>query len=634
MSKFNYKILSLLVVLFVLNVLLFISCERDNDIELTTISVANEQFTPSYTSAGVRCQFTTDATLRNVCLQYSLTSDFTEYEEVAMWESDGSYHASLENLQDNTAYYIRYSVSNRFSSVIINDMSQFCTLQSVVPIINIDSIGDIWDTHAKAFVNLSFDGGASISKIGICWTTSSNPTIQDNKVEVHDKNTSFLNLASLQPNTKYYIRAYAENKMGICYSSEKSFLTFALPEIQSGEITNIQATAASGSATLLFNGNDTSTTVGFCWSENPMPTISDNHQEVSLEGNTLSCRLSDLKDETKYFVRSYAKNKIGTTYGLDKSFVTLKAYLPSLVTTNIFDVSYTYAKIEGDVTDDGGADVTERGICYSTLANPTINGNNCYTKQCGKGLGKYICELNNLHDNTIYFARTYAINIKGVAYGDEVTFTTKERLYIDGYEYVDLGLPSGTLWATHNIGATTPEGYGDYFAWGETEPKRFYVWERYKYCEGTEKTLTKYCTNSEYGKVDHKQTLEPMDDAAQVNWGGRWKVPTEADADELLENCIWTWDTINNISGCKVQGKNGNYIFIPAAGSSWNPNSYFVMGEYWCNSILSRGNIGDESYEGYPSSAFIFKIVESNSSHYGSSLSREYGCTIRPVCVP
>ena len=628
MAKFNTHIKLLLCLCLDL---LVISCNKDNDIDLTTVSVVNEQVTPSYISAEVQCRFQTEATLRDAYLQYSLTSDFAEYGEVMMWENNGGYHTYVEDLQDNTIYYIRYVVSNRYSSVMVDDISQFQTLQPSVPTINIDSIGDLWDTHAKAYVTMAFDGGAPISKMGICWSTQSNVSIQDNKKESETK-TYIFDITSLQPNTTYYVRAYAENKKGISYSEEESFVTFALPQVQTGDITNIQPTMASLSAVLLFDGNDITTSAGFCWSETPNPTIFDHFQVVTSVDNILNYNLSYLKDETGYYIRSYAKNKIGTTYGEERFFKTLKASLPSITTTNVFDVEYSSAIIEGFINDDGGAEVIERGVCYSTLPNPTISDNDSYTQQCGQGVGKYACKLHDLQDNTIYYVRTYAINIKGVSYGNEVTFTTKERLYIDGYEYVDLGLPSGTLWAAHNIGATAPEEYGDYSAWAETPTKRFYVWDRYQYCEGTENTLTKYCTNSEYGRVDYKQTLEPMDDAAHVIWGGNWKIPTRDNAEELIEHCKCTWDTIDNICGCKVQGKNGNCIFIPAAGSSWNPNSYFMMGEYWCNSIMSYGSIGDDSYEGFPSQAFIFKLTE-NLNFYTSWLSRENGCTIRPVCV-
>ena len=434
MSKFNYKILSLLVVLFVLNVLLFISCERDNDIELTTISVTNEQFTPSYTSAGVRCRFTTDATLRNVCLQYSLTSDFTEYEEVAMWESDGSYHASLENLQDNTTYYIRYSVSNRFSSVIVNDVSQFSTLQPSVPTISIDSIGDIWDTHAKTFVNLSFDGGATISKMGICWSTQPNVSLQDNKKEAQTA-TSVFNMTSLQPNTTYYIRAYAENKKGISYSDEKTFITYALPQVQTSDITDIQLTSAVLAGSLIFDGNDATTIAGLCWGRDPEPTLLGIHQDLEVRNNIFNYTLSNLEDETQYYVRAYARNKIGVVYGDEKSFTTQSAVIPTIITTEVTNISYTTATVGGNITSDGGANITERGICYSTSVNPTIDDIKITS---GTGKGAYTVNLTNLTDSTTYHVRAYAINKKGVSYGDEVIFMT------DGYTLPEISTSQPT----------------------------------------------------------------------------------------------------------------------------------------------------------------------------------------------
>ena len=110
----------------------------------------------------------------------------------------------------------------------------------------------------------------------------------------------------------------------------------------------------------------------------------------------------------------------------------------------------------------------------------------------------------------------------------------------DEHEWVDLGLPSGTLWATCNVGADNPEDYGDYFAWGETEPKVIYNWSTYKWCNGSVNTMTKYCTDSGYGTVDNKTELDPADDAATVNWGTSWRMPTLEQLDELLTKCTWT----------------------------------------------------------------------------------------------
>ncbi|MBR5532185.1 MAG: T9SS C-terminal target domain-containing protein, partial [Bacteroidales bacterium] len=128
-------------------------------------------------------------------------------------------------------------------------------------------------------------------------------------------------------------------------------------------------------------------------------------------------------------------------------------------------------------------------------------------------------------------------------------------------EYVDLGLPSGIKWATCNVGANSPEDYGDYFAWGETEPKDYYDWSTYKYCNGSYDIMTKYFTDSDYGTVDNKTTLELTDDAAHVNWGGNWRMPTKAEQDELrnTDNCTWEWTTLNGVEGYKViSKKNGN----------------------------------------------------------------------------
>ena len=196
----------------------------------------------------------------------------------------------------------------------------------------------------------------------------------------------------------------------------------------------------------------------------------------------------------------------------------------------------------------------------------------------------------------------------------------------NGHEYVDLGLPSGLKWATCNVGATTPEEYGDYFAWGETSPKTTYNWSTYKYCNGSSTTMTKYCTNSSYGTVDYKTVLELEDDAVRVNWGGNWRMPTEAEYNELknTNNCTWEWTTQNGVKGYKVTSVvNGNSIFLPAAGDRYGDDlsgagSY---GNYWSSSL----------YTSYSHGAYY---VHFGSSYVGFSLDyfRYYGHSVRAVC--
>ena len=162
----------------------------------------------------------------------------------------------------------------------------------------------------------------------------------------------------------------------------------------------------------------------------------------------------------------------------------------------------------------------------------------------------------------------------------------------EDHDYVDLGLPSGTLWATCNVGASSPEEYGDYFAWGETEPKNDYSWSTYKYCimgNAYTVTLTKYCTDSYYGTVDNKTELEPSDDAATVNWGSNWQMPSLEQFEELINSSYTTttWTTMNGVSGYEITSKsNGNSIFLPAAGCRNNASlGSASYGYYWSRSL-------------------------------------------------
>ena len=194
------------------------------------------------------------------------------------------------------------------------------------------------------------------------------------------------------------------------------------------------------------------------------------------------------------------------------------------------------------------------------------------------------------------------------------------------HEWVDLGLPSGTLWATCNVGASAPEEYGDYFAWGETEPKDYYDWSTYKWCNGTSSTMTKYCTNSGYGYngfVDNKTELDPEDDAAYVNWGPSWRMPTTEQQRELYENCSSVWTTQNGVNGRLFTGSNGNTLFLPAAGDRWYESLYYVGsdGYYWSRTL----------YSSLRGSAYTLDFNSGSVGWYGDD--RRAGVPVRAVRV-
>ncbi len=669
-------------------VAVFVACKKDRDVEFSTFEVENEKISPSYTSTELSCKVRCAATINQFYLQYDTVADFSTYQEVELVEDEKTevYSVKIGDLLDNTTYYVRYVAVNSYSQVTSEAVSEFKTLQASVPTIEVREITDVLDTIATVGFVLKFNGGADVTKMGVCWSVDSVPTIEDKYVEcsrdaincVSDGDSLVLKISGLEANTTYFVRAYAENKMGVGYSESKAFVTLTLPEVETEDVTDIQLTSGWLNGLVLFNGNDTTTEYGFCWGEESDLTIeeSQNVKVEVAEDSTFTYRLSNLQDETKYYVRAYAKNKIGLVYGEVKEFTTQSTILAVVVTAEALDVTYTSAKVGGKVEADGGSDVTERGICYSTTKSPTIENKKVVL---GTGLGSFTTELSDLQDGTKYYVRAYAINKKGVSYGETVVFETKAYLlaevitstptditntsaivggtvvsdggvevvergvcysttenptiadskivvdkglgsfnvtlsslqdgtkyYVRAYainkkgvsygeivefetlsRFVDLGL--SVNWAMCNVGANRPEDYGDYFAWGEVEPKMVYDWSTYKYCVNDGGNLTKYCIHSEYGNnnfIDNKVVLDLVDDVASVNWGD-CRMPTYPEIEELKNECEWTLITKKGVNGYQVLGPNGNSIFLPMAGYMSEGQLCYdgSHGGYWSNCL-------------------------------------------------
>ena len=226
-------------------------------------------------------------------------------------------------------------------------------------------------------------------------------------------------------------------------------------------------------------------------------------------------------------------------------------------------------------------------------------------------------------------------NGTGVAYqyGHELSIDKNMTLYAQWeegpYVYVDLGL--SVKWATFNVGATKPEEYGEYFAWGETESKDYYDWSTYKWCRGTEESLTKYCVDSDWGynrQTDNKTLLDLSDDAANANWGENWRMPTGTECNELIKECTWTYTEYNGVTGYRVTSKtNSNSIFLPSAGLRFDSKLQYVgmVGDYWSSSLDTD----------YPTSdainLYFYNEGPRLDGMYMSYLYRSVGRTVRPV---
>ena len=269
----------------------------------------------------------------------------------------------------------------------------------------------------------------------------------------------------------------------------------------------------------------------------------------------------------------------------------------------------------------------EYGVMYSTdKAKLEVHeGDIAFTSEIEGN--EYKVTLRGLRsDKTYYYCAVVRIKLIN-NYGKVELFKTDKPN--ENHEYVDLGLPSGTLWATCNIGANIPEDYGDYFAWGETmlPEDNSYLWTSYKWSNSLNTTLTKYCNDSYYGKdgfTDDLTELEISDDAAYVNWGGDWRMPSKEQFDELINSSYTTieWTTLNGVNGRKITSKsNGRTLFFPAAGSRYDSSlgGAGSFGYYWSRTLPSFG----------PYYAWV--MCFSSYSVLIDGNSRSIGLSIRPV---
>ena len=270
--------------------------------------------------------------------------------------------------------------------------------------------------------------------------------------------------------------------------------------------------------------------------------------------NLFTGKLTNLIDGMTYYVR-YRISNIWSEIILDETeqFTTYPISAPVMGETEISDITFNSAIINGTMIRNGGKTISSRGVVYGVAANPTIeNATKIAITNPGASLS---CFLGGLEKNTTYYARPFAENELGVSYGQEVCFEV-DTLW-SGY---DLGL--SVNWAHVNIGAINPEDAGDYFAWGETSPKKEYTWMNYKYSNGTYGGMTKYSYK------DSLTVLDAQDDVATANWGGRWRMPTRKEIDELCNNCKWVWTEMNGVGGYIVSAKShkAKGIFIPVVG--------------------------------------------------------------------
>jgi uncharacterized protein (TIGR02145 family) len=379
----------------------------------------------------------------------------------------GGFHTTLTSLNNNSTYYYRAFAFNA-TGVSWGEQKTFYTQdQYQRPTVTSSPISNITETTADAGGNVLDDGGTSVTSKGVCWNTIGSPTISDTKTSDGTGTGSFSSsITGLTQNTTYYVRAYATNSEGTSYGTQREFTSdqsAGLPTVTTTDISSITETTANGGGNVTHDGGASVTSRGVCWNTTGSPSISDNKTSDGTGTGSFASSLSGLNQNITYYVRAYATNNEGTAYGQQKQFTTGGGMtLPTVETTVIYDVTETSAMGTGNVTDDGGANVTERGMCISLSQNPTI-ANDIFPS--GTDLGYFTCTINGLSADTKYYVRAYATNSQGTAYGSQIEFTTEggsggSGSFTDSrdsktYDYVTIG---SQTWMAENLNFSIASG--------------------------------------------------------------------------------------------------------------------------------------------------------------------------------
>jgi uncharacterized protein (TIGR02145 family) len=339
--------------------------------------------------------------------------------------SIGIFTSSLTGLVPNTLYYVRAYATNSAGTAYGNEES-FTTIPVVVAILTTKNVSFITSSTALSGGNITDDGGAPISARGVCWATTPAPEISDSKTTNGTGTGNFTSsITGLMPGTSYHVRAYAMNSAGTAYGNDLTFTTDAnLPDIITTAAYNIARTSATSGGNITSNGGSTVTVSGVCWSTSHNPSLGGSHTSDGTGSGSFASTISDLSPNTLYYIRAYAINSVGIRYGNEQSFTTNPLGTPTVTTTAISSVTASTATSGGNITDDGGAPISARGICWATTASPTI-GNDKTSD--GTGTESFTSNMTGLNFETTYYVRAYATNSIGTVYGNQLSFTTTPR---------------------------------------------------------------------------------------------------------------------------------------------------------------------------------------------------------------
>ncbi|MCQ2274781.1 MAG: DUF1566 domain-containing protein [Bacteroidales bacterium] len=381
---------------------------------------------------------------------------------------DGSFVSQITNLAAGTTYHVRAYAIN-ITGTAYGPEKTFTTSSGQV-VMTTSTASSITAASAICGGNITDDGGYPITEHGVCWSTTTNPVATGSHLVIGTGMGTFSGtITGLTNSRTYYVRAYAKNSAGTFYGNQISFTTKSgKPTVTTTSATNITATSITAGGNVTADGGYSVTEKGLCYSTSPSPTISDSKKILGTGVGSFSGSITGLSVNTLYYIRAYATNSKGTSYGTEITATTASG-LPTVTTTNITNVTATSAQTGGNVTSDGGYPVTARGVCYGTLPNPDLTSNYSHTTN-GTGTG-YFSSTISLSGSGTYYVRAYATNANGTVYGTQKTCTytnpydTLPTFTYGGHTYKVAPDPGNTMtWSVANsyCNGLTLYGYSDW----------------------------------------------------------------------------------------------------------------------------------------------------------------------------
>ncbi len=592
---------------------------------VTTQSITSISQTTAMGGGNVTSDGGGSVTARGVCWSTSPNPTLAG-EHTDDGTGTGSYTSDMTGLVSNTTYYVRAYATNEIGTGY-GQTEVFTTITDpVLPVVTTREVTDITQTTANSGGNVTSDGGAPVTARGVCWSTQQNPDLGDEHTTDGSGTGEFTSLITgLTPNTFYYVRAYATNSVGTSYGNQQVMMTSdvpTLPTVSTSAAINITETGATTGGTVHADGGSTVTGRGVCYSTTANPTLANSFTTNGSGLGAFVSILTGLDPNTRYYVRAWATNDVGTAYGEEITFITLSQIsLPLVTTDEASNITQTTATGGGNVTSDGGGTVSARGVCWSTSANPTTSGNHTTD---GSGTGVFSSNLTGLTANTLYHVRAYATNETGTSYGNEVTFTTLspawqcgDQITYEGqvYNTVEIGTQ---CWFKENLNVGTRiNGIEEQENNGQVE----------KYCYDNNEVncniyggLYQWNEMMEYMAIEGNQGICPEG----------WHIPTDPEF-TLLTDFLGG----ESIAGGKMKETGTSHWNSPNTGAT-NESDYTSLPGGYCNSAGSFYYKGDDTRywtsNEYSGNAAWFRSLSNNSeSVFRSGADNTVGFSVRCI---